>query len=181
MSRYCLAFSLLLFLCFPALAVKAEGLKLNKELVSVLNDFNPSFKIWESKDYSKTIQKNAEEKKTHPYYLSFDVNSDGKPDLVLDGRDGENNILLCLVSGPKGYKVEVLRISELVEPAKLEAWNDGIKEEGLNYYMWPASDGRGFTLGYPQQSNDNINILIDGEMIDYIFKDGEFSEFYQTL
>ena len=59
MSRYCLVFSLLLFLCSPALAVKAEGLELNKELVSVLNDFNPSFKTWESKDYSKTIQKNA--------------------------------------------------------------------------------------------------------------------------
>ena len=39
----------------------------------------------------------------------------------------------------------------------------------------------GFTLAFPQQSDSKGNLLKDGAMIDYIFKNGTFHETYQTL
>lgn len=181
MNKYFLTFSLLTFLYLSSLAVKAEELILTDEMVDTLNDYNVSFKVWESKDYSHTIQNSAKAKNRQPFYLSLDVNEDSKPDLILDGRDDKHNILVCLISGPKAYKVEVLRVSELVEPAKHEVWNDGAKEKGLNYYLWPSNDGSGFTLAYPQQSDANGDLLIDGEMVEYIFSQGVFSESYQII
>ena len=150
-------------------------------MAAALKKFNPQFVSWKSQDYSPTIQKNATKNKRRPHALELDVNAAGKIDLILDGHDDKKSILLCLVSKSEGYDVVVIRERDLLNPNELENWKDGDKEIGLNYYLWPHKKGTGFTVAYPQQSDSEGNLLQDGVMIDYVFKDGEFQENYQIL
>ncbi len=72
--------------------------------------------------------------------------------------------------------VNFVNVSELIDPSDVDSWNDGIKEKGFNYYFWPSYDGDGFRLVYPQQSDENGNLLMDGEVIDYFYENNVFRE-----
>jgi hypothetical protein len=168
-------------ICVFTIDTYMEELVLNKMMKTALKKFNPQFDVWETSDYSLTIQKAAVENNRNPYYLLVDVNEDQKDDLILDGHDNKNNLLICLLSTPKGYDVVVIRKIYLAIPKELDVYNDGIKEMGLNYFLWPNHIRTGFTLAYPQHSDSEGNLLVDGAMIDYVFKDGKFHESYQTL
>ncbi len=181
MIKKCSFFTLVSICCVMASTTFAKELIINKKMSTTLKKFNPQFVAWETQDYTPTVQKDAVGKKRHPYALNLDVNGDKKSDLILNGHDDQHNILLCLLSNPKGYDVVVIREHDLMEPKEIENWNDGEKEIGLNYYLWPHKKGTGFTLAYPQQIDSEGNLLKDGAMIDYIFKDGKFHEIYQIL
>ncbi len=176
------SFLILVLSCLAmALITHAEEKVISKKMADALKKFNPQFVAWKTQDYSHTIQKDAAEQKRHPYAINLDFNSDAKNDLIIDGHDDQQNILLCLLSNSKGYDVIVIRESDLINPKEIESWNDGKKEMGLNYYLWAYNKGKGFTLAYPQQSDSKSNLLNDGVMIDYNFKDGKFDETHQTL
>ncbi|MBI5578468.1 MAG: hypothetical protein HY895_04875 [Deltaproteobacteria bacterium] len=181
MIKRCLFLTAVSIFFSIAFTTHAEEAVINKKMVAALKKYNPRFVAWKTGDYTPTIQKDSIEKKRYPYALILDVNGDKKNDLILDGHDDKNSLLICLISTPKGYGVIVLRQIDLLNPEKLENMNDGNKETGLNYYLWPNKEGTGFTLAYPQQTDTKGNLLNDGAMIDYLFKDGEFQESYQTL
>ncbi len=211
-----MVFTISLIFFSIAIVTHAEEVVINKKMEAALKKFNPQFVVWEAKDYSATIQKDSVENNRHPYSIVLDANEDKKDDLVLDGHDNKNNLLICLLPTPKGYDVIVIPIPteklplserkdsisvfrtvdtygrlfygigiirriDLLNPKEIEVFNDGVKEMGLNYYLWPNKKGTGFTLAYPQQSDSEGNLLNDGAMIDYIFKDGRFHESCQTL
>jgi len=181
MIKKCILLSMASILCLSATFAQAEEVVVNNQMKTALKKFNNKFVIWETIDYSPTIQKYAIEEHRTPYALNLDVNGDKNSDLVLDGHDDKNNLLICLLSTSKGYDVILLRQNEMNNPKELESMNDGVKEMGFNYYLWPNKPRTGFTLAYPQQSDINGNLLDDGAVIEYIFKDGEFQESYQTL
>jgi hypothetical protein len=159
----------------------APKLGLGEEEADALEAFNPQFKARTTEDYSSTIQADALNNDRQPFMLRLDANHDGTADVVLDGHDDQHNILLCLLSSPGGYDVLVIRESSLLVPDEVKSWNDGVKESGLNYYLWPNQEGAGFTLAFPQQSDSEGNLLNDGFMIDYTFSDGAFTEKSQVL
>ena len=168
-------------LCLIATFAQAEEVLINKQMKTAMNKFNKQFVAWKTIDYSPTIQKNSIEEHRSPYILNLNINDDNKSDLILDGHDNNNNLLICLLSTSKGYNVILIRQIGLINPKKVESINDGVKEIGLNYYLWSNQKRTGFTLAYPQQSDIDDNLLSDGAIIDYIFKSGEFHESYQTL
>ena len=167
-------FSIVSFAC-------AEKALLNDKMSLALKTFNPRFEAWKPDDYLPAIQQSAIEKKHLPYALILDVNKDKKNDIVLDGHDDKNNLLICLLSNPKGYSVITIDKNDLTNPQTLEHWNDGKKEFGLNYYLWPNNDGTGFTLAYPQEVDAEGGLSEDGAMVELNFKDGKFHETVETL
>jgi hypothetical protein len=168
-------------LCAIANASFAEDIVINNEMQAALKKFNPAFAAWNTHDYSLKIQADARENKRQPYAVNLDFNKDGEGDLVLDGHDGKKDILLCLLSKSGGYDVVVLREKDLSDPEKIVNVNDGKKDIGLNYFLWPNDGGTGFTLAIPQQSDPEGKLISDGMMIDYIYKDGTFQESEQVL
>ena len=84
--------------CAMACILHAEEVAINKEMAAALKKFNPQFVSWENRDYSPTIQKHATKNARLPYGLELDVNADGKIDLILDGHDDKQSILLSLLS-----------------------------------------------------------------------------------
>ena len=165
----------------PELQTHLEEFVINRNMSAALSKFNPKFVSWKTSDYTVKIQNDATENKRHPYALELNLNDDNKNDIILDGHDDQQSIILCLLSNPSGYVVVVIKESKLWIPGELENWNDGKKEIGLNYYLWPYKNGKGFTLAYPQQTDPNGNLLNDGAIVDYTFKNGKFNESYQTL
>ena len=175
--RYTLAvvfFSIVSFAC-------SEKTLLNDEMSLALKTFNPRFEAWKPDDYLPAIQQSASEKKRLPYALILDVNKDKKNDIILDGHDDKNNLLLCLLSNSKGYSVITIDKKDLLNPKTLEHWNDRKKEFGLNYYLWPKDDGTGFTLAYPQEVDAEGELSEDGAMVELNFKDGKFHETVEVL
>ena len=175
-------FLTVVFICFVLSSLThAEDKVVNNQMEAALKTFNPKFVPWKTSDYTTTVQRDAVEHKRRAYALGLDLNGDQEEDLILDGHDDQHNILVCLLSSPNGYDVVVIREMDLPDPKKLENRNDGRNEIGLNYYLWPHKNGKGFTLAYPQQSDSEGRLLRDGAMIDYTFVNGQFHESYQTL
>lgn len=176
------SFLILVTICCAMISfLHAEEGVINRQMAAILKNCYPKFMVWRTQDYTSTVQQDAVRKRRLPYALELDVNGDRKIDLILDGHDDQQNVLLCLLSKSYGYNGVVIRTGNLVDPKKLENSNDGKKEIGLNYYLWPNKKRTGFTLAFPQQSDSEGNLLKDGAMIDYIFKNGAFHESYQTL
>ena len=154
---------------------------LNDQMSLALKKFNPRFEAWKPADYAPAIQKSAIEDKRLPYALILDLNKDKKNDLILDGHDDKNNLLIGILSNPEGYSVIVIFETELVSPKELVHWDSGKKQFGLNYYLWPNAEGPGFTLGYPQEEDAKGELAGDAGMGEYIFKNGKFDLTVEAL
>ncbi len=170
-------------LCFFAMSsLFAKELMINKEMTSALKRFNNKFVHWKTNDYSRKVHMNALERKAVPWALALNVNGDKRNDIVLDGHDDKQSMLICLISEPAGYRVEVIKETPLENPRTIKSWNDGKKEKGLNYFLWPNSQSStSFTKAYPQQTDTSGKLLNDGVMYDYIFENAKFQEKYQVL
>jgi hypothetical protein len=176
------SFFILVTICCAMISfLHAEEGVINRQMEAALKNCYPKFIVWRTQDYTPTVQQNAVRKRRLPYALELDVNGDRKIDLILDGHGDQHSVLLCLLSKSNGYNGVVIRTGNLVDPKKLEHSNDGKKEIGLNYFLWPNKERTGFTLAFPQQSDSKGNLLKDGAMIDYIFKNGTFHESCQIL
>ena len=154
---------------------------LNDQMSLALKKFNPRFEAWKPADYAPAIQKSAIEDKRLPYALILDLNKDKKNDLILDGHDDKNNLLICLLSNPEGYSVIVIDQKYLVNPQELEHWDEDKKQFGLNYYLLPNTEAAGFTLAYPQEFDAKGELGGDGAMAEYIFKNGKFDGTVEIL
>lgn len=157
-------------------------LKLPTAIKDALSNFNPRFRPWEATDYAPEVRHGGHQEQLQnraPFALVTDVNGDGKGDLILDGHDQQQSLLLGVVSQGSGYEVLILRASELVDPQSLECQFAGKKERGFAYYLWLVEDRNPaspiFTLAWPQQSNAAGELLNDGGTVDYYYKDGRFA------
>lgn len=161
----------------------AEKLVMPMAMQTALTKWNPKFKHWETRDYSKKIRDGlAETKETRAAFaLILDVNGDKITDLILDGRDDSRSFLIGVISMQSGYSVQIIREYSLVDPRELENWNDGVKDMGLNYFLTPAGNKTIFTIAYPQQSDAEGKLLNDGSLSEYSFENGKFHENYEPL
>ena len=85
-------------ICLFTINTYAEELVLNKMMKTALKKFNPNFVVWETSDYSLSIQKDAVENNREPYSLLLDVNKDQKDDLIPFGVDNKHIRRLFLLS-----------------------------------------------------------------------------------
>jgi hypothetical protein len=161
------------------------ALSLPESMRLSLKNFNPDFEHWKTEDYTFAVLKDVKEGGNHdraPFALIVDANKDNIPDVIIDGHDKKNSLLICLISDREDFKVISIEENAFCIPSEIINFNDGIKETGLNYFLWPAepgapSDSSGFfifTLGFPQQTNGDGELLNDGGIIDYYFENGSF-------
>ena len=163
-------------------------LNLPSKMKSALANFNASFVHWKTKDYTSKILSDMKKDDSHraPFALIVDANKDGKPDVILDGHDNKKSMLICILSVGTEYNVLLIYEHLKLSPGEIENYNDGKKEYGLNYYLWinrqdTGDDDAVFTKAIPQQSDAKGNLLKDGVLIDYHYKDGKFLEEKQIL
>lgn len=162
-------------------------LNLPSKMKSALANFNASFVHWKTKDYTSKILSDMKKDDSDraPFALIVDANKDGKPDVILDGHDNKKSMLICILSVGTEYNVLLIYEHPKLSPGEIENYNDGKKEYGLNYYLWinrqDTEDDAVFTKAIPQQSDAEGNLLKDGVLIDYHYKDGKFLEEKQIL
>ncbi|MGE5812195.1 MAG: hypothetical protein ACM339_11875 [Ignavibacteria bacterium] len=160
-------------------------LNLPENMRFALKNFNPDFEQWKTEDYTSAVLKDVKDDgnpNRTPFALIVDANQDNIPDVIIDGHDKKNSLLICLISDREGFKVISIEKNSFCIPSEIINFNDGKKETGLNYFLWPAeqetlSDSSGFfifTLGFPQQTNGDGELLNDGGIIDYYFENGSF-------
>jgi hypothetical protein len=147
-----------------------------------LKTYNPQFRHWKTKDYTQMIihDSNPKSKTQAPFALIIDVNQDNRLDVIIDGFNGSEPEIICILSLEDSYKtLHVDTWHYESNPKELKNYNEGILDIGFNYYLWPNENRDQypdtiFTIGIPQQSDANGNLLNDGGMIDYLFQNGKF-------
>jgi len=152
--------------------------------------FKPLFRAWESGDYTATVRnivRCAANPRQAPFALIIDANKDGISDVILDGHDDRNSLLICLLSQARGYEVVVLSRRDLGVPRDMVNFHDGKKEYGLDYYLadsivWCSNGGFDndrtfvFQIVFPQQSGAKGELPNNGGSISYYFMNGTFRE-----
>lgn len=162
---------------------------LPERMKAALAAYDSTFQPWEFDNYTLTIRSDPDYSELRaPFALITDVNADGIPDVIIDGRNGKELEMVCILSAENDFKtIQVdVRMEELRDPGTIENFNDGKKEFGLHYYLWlphQKAEGRNlvFTLGIPQQAGEDGELLRDGLMIDYYFEEGRFVAERQQL
>ena len=174
----------------PTISREGENfvLTLSGEMESALKRFNPRFKTWKTADYAISVREDfaGEPPQTRtPFALILDANKDGKPDVVLDGHDDRNSLLLCLLSREQDYIVEILNTSDLIVPSEIVDFKNGAKDTGLCYIFssscrWTSVENFDprktfvFQIVFPQRSDSAGNLVNDGGSISYYFEKGKF-------
>lgn len=166
-------------------------LDLPERMKSALKKFNPAFEAWRTEDYTSAVIEDVKEDgnpNRAPFALIVNVNKDNIPDVIIDGHDKKNSLLICLISDKDDFKVISIEENKYYIPSEIISFNDGKKETGLNYFLWPSepetlSDSPVsfiFTLGFTQQTNADGEFLNDGGIIDYYFENGSFRSENET-
>jgi hypothetical protein len=177
--------------------IKCQGNKyvlvLPQEMEIAINKFNPHFKTWESEDYvdgACVSEKKDGRQKQAPFALIVDANKDGKRDIILDGHDGKECLLICVLSQQPGYVVVLVNSHKLVVPQEIVNYREGKRCNGLLYHfsdrcIWTSEEH--FDKNYafvfqkiiPQQSDSSGKLLFpEGGSISYYFENGRFIEGY---
>jgi hypothetical protein len=165
---------------------------LPSKMESALKNFDASFIHWKTKDYTSKILSDVKKENDScraPFALTVDINKDGGMDLILDGHDENNSLLISIISNKEDYKVLVIEKYSLLFPEDNKNFNEGKEEIGFNYYFWINKQNKEndssmspiFTKAYPQQTDSEGELLNDGVMIDYYYEDGKFISEVQTL
>lgn len=102
-----------------------------------LEKYDGSFSAWQQKDYVKSCDGRTDyyrcSEKQLPFAITADFNSDGKTDLVINGHNQHNNLLLGIVSSDSGYVVTEIRRTELILPR--DSWIDNRENRGLYHCL----------------------------------------------
>jgi hypothetical protein len=153
----------------------------NKMKESLLT-YDPNFEPWKTSDYTKKIISDSDpnSKIIAPFALISDVNQDKILDIIIDGHTQSQSEIICILSKGSGYEtIKVDSLHSQMDPHEIKNYNEGIVDIGHNYYLW-LNEKRSeypdliFTIGIPQQSDSKGELLNDGGMIEYFFKNNEF-------
>ena len=161
-------------------------LKLSEKMEAALAAYNPTFKAWKTEDYTQSIVDSLKHdgENSAPFAFIKDINQDDKPDVIIDGFNGKEPETIAIISNNDDYQVKhVASLHTYSEPQKVTSMNDGVVEHGLNYLLWPNHNEKTqavniFTVGFPQETDSEGELLSDGGLIDFHFENGEFVPYY---
>jgi hypothetical protein len=156
-----------------------------KKMHSAIQKTCPKFILWKTSDYTDKILKSLiddHDSRRAPFALIVDVNKDGILDVILDGHDDKDSLLICVLSEGKVFKTVIITKEQLINPKDIENINLGKKEYGINYFLWlPQDDSKkdksyspAFIIAFPQQTDSQGELLRDGDIVNYYFENGVF-------
>ena len=161
-------------------------LHISEKMKKSLREYNPEFKSWKTSDYTNKVIKETDSKAGNvaPFAIIIDVNRDKKLDVIIDGFNGKEREILCILSDKKSYKtINVDLWENQSNPQSMSNYNNGVIEYGFNYFLWPnknisQSPQHIFTIGIPQQTDTQGKLLNDGGMVVYRYSKGRFYRHY---
>ena len=157
-----------------------QRLVIPDDMQTAIDKIAPGFEVWNRADYLPRLLTDSNLREL-PFAVILDINNDGVTDLVVDGRDGKNCLVLAIVSNQSGYAAKVVRSDALFDPKTIEDCEGGRVARGLNRFLQPnlhqsVEAPWVFTLNYAQVSNCQGEPLNDGAIVNYEFVNGEFVE-----
>lgn len=147
-----------------------------------LNKFDRHFVRWRTDDYTHNVAQRYPADMIHaaPFAVIQDINFDTIPDLILDGRSGSQVCALAIISSGAGYQVvDIEPWHSIVSPKENASLDEGQVSYGLNYYLRPNSALKNageyiFDVAIPQETDKKGNLLSDGYIIEYYYRQGTF-------
>jgi len=167
----------------PPAVVDVSGqrrLVIPNEMQTAIDKIAPGFEPWKLADYLPRLLTGSNPNEV-PFAVILDINNDGVTDLVVDGCDGKNCLVLAIVSNQPGYVAKAVRSDAFFDPKTIEDCEGGRVARGLNRVLQPnphqsADAPWVFTLNYAQVGNCQGELLNDGAIVRYEFINGEFVE-----
>lgn len=147
-----------------------------------LNKYDRHFVRWRTDDYTHNVAQRypADMINAAPFAIIQDINFDTIPDLILDGRSGSRTRALAIISSGAGYQVvDIEPWHSIVTPKEHASLDDGQASYGLNYYLRANSVRQNaeeyiFDVAFPQETDEKGNLLSDGYIIEYFYRQGTF-------
>jgi len=154
------------------------------KMKKVMEAFNPDFEMWKLEDYTPQVVNDDHQKdnpRKLPFALIVDANKDNIPDVILDGHDKKQALLIGVISENDEYRVLLIDKRKLCNPRTIENMFEGKKEYGLVYYLWSLEDRKAakennavFVVAYPQQTTADGTLLTEGYIMEYRYSNGKF-------
>jgi hypothetical protein len=155
------------------------------KMKKAIEAFNPDFKMWKTEDYTPKVVNDDPQKdnpKKLPFALIVDANKDNIPDVILDGHDKGNYLLIGVISQKNEYRVLLIDKKTLYfHPRTMENTFEGKNEYGLPYYLWTIKDTKKarennavFLVAYPQQTTADGTVIGEGGLIKFRYSNGKF-------
>jgi hypothetical protein len=155
------------------------------KMKKAIEAFNPDFKMWKTEDYTPKVVNDDPQKdnpKKLPFALIVDANKDNIPDVILDGHDKGNYLLIGVISQKNEYRVLLIDKKTLYfHPRTMENTFEGKNEYGLPYYLWTIKDTKEtrennavFLVAYPQQTTADGTVIGEGGLIKFRYSNGKF-------
>jgi hypothetical protein len=159
-----------------------KGIVLPEQMKEAINQFNPKFAVWQIGDYAPKIANDDQyrnQARIAPFAVIVDINKDGILDVILDGHDHRKALLIGVISNKGAYRVISIDEKTLVAPKTVKNSFEGKVEFGLGYYLSAGYERVVFQVINPQQSDANGELLNDGGLFKYTYKNGKFVESVQ--
>lgn len=148
-----------------------------------LQEYDASFTTWNQNDYIPSLLKYYKfSTKQIPSAVIGDLNGDEILDVVLQGHNKNNDLLICVLSNGKNFKVaEIRKYLRLTDPKKKWLGVMGHKEYGLWSYLTFTPSGK---VGSPIEEKP-LDLKTDAFEFSryekastlYYYKDGRFLEY----
>ena len=170
----------------PPVINKDQGIiVLPPKMKKAIENFNPDFEMWKIEDYTPKVVNDDPQKdnpKKLPFALIVDANKDNIPDVILDGHDKGNYLLIGVISQKGEYRVLLIDKKTLYfHPRTMENTFEGKNEYGLLYYLWTIKDTKEarennavFLVAYPQQTTADGTVIGEGGLIEFSYSNGKF-------
>lgn len=148
-------------------------------LGEALQRLAPDFEQWQPKDYSKDVIEYFSDTGATPGSIVTDLNSDGLPDAILDGRLANHCHIIVLLSEQTSYQLHTLPTDETFRQC-----NEG--DFPRTYYLSTEKDVASSKvtsvyLSFPQQENARGELIADGYMIRFQFDGETFNRSLEVL
>lgn len=162
-------------------------INLSSAMETVLNRYDPEFKVWEARNFHPMLRGLYEYKSFEPWrpFLAYqtlsgvigDFNGDEVPDVVLKGRNKTYKKTIVLLSGNTGYTLTEISAIPLKDPARL---NDTYSESDIVQCLELIPPGK--IKAEPNYNQPEVDLKTDafalsnfeGGKTIYYYTDGKF-------